>query len=256
MLRPRGIVLDMEGVIHVDWQPLPGAREAVTQLRETGAELAILTNTTGKTRETIAERLAAMGVEFEPAQIVTAAWAAAEHLRTGHTGRRVYALVEAGATADLGGIDLVDRPEEAEVILLGGPDSSWTYERLNGVFRALLAGVPLVAMQRNRWWPTVSGPSLDAGAFVAGLEYAAGTSAHVVGKPSEEIYRLACALVGAEPAAALMVGDDLESDLAPAAAVGMATCLVRTGKGASFAHQAPVDLDLPALADLPGALVD
>ena len=142
------------------------------------------------------------------------------------------------------------------MILLGGPDASWTYERLNAVFRALLEGVPLVAMQRNRWWPTVSGPSLDAGAFVAGLEYAAGTSAYVVGKPSEEIYRRACTLLGVEPGEALMVGDDLESDLPPAAAVGMSTCLVRTGKGASFPPRASVDLDLPSLADLRDALVD
>ena len=249
-----GIVLDMEGVLHVDWEAIPGAAEAVAELRGQGLELAILTNTTGKTRETLADRLAGLGIEFAPERIVTAASASAAHLRAAHPGAGVYALVERGATGDLDGIRLVDDPAAADVVLVGGPDDGWTYERLNGVFRAMRRGVPLVAMQRNRWWPTAAGEALDAGMFVSGLEYSAGVRATVVGKPATEIYRAACALVGAEPARAMMVGDDLESDLPPASEIGMRTCLVRTGKGASFGD-AEVDLDLASLAELPAALL-
>ena len=115
-------------------------------------------------------------------------------------------------------------------------------------------GVPLLAMQRNRWWPTSDGPALDAGMFVAGLEYAARVSATVIGKPSQAIYRSACALLGVEPGRAMMVGDDLETDLPPARSIGMRTCLVRTGKGSTFAGPVEADLDLPNLAALPGAL--
>ncbi len=127
---------------------------------------------------------------------------------------------------------------------------------LNDVFRALLGGASLVAMQRNRWWTTGAGPALDAGLFVAGLEYAADAQATVVGKPSPGIFATACASAGAEPANTMMVGDDLESDLRPAAELGMATCLVRTGKGGTFTP-APgeVDMhvdDLAALADALG----
>lgn len=252
--RPRGIVLDMEGVLHVDWRPIDGAAEAVAELRREGIELGILTNTTGKTRESIAERLASMGLEFPAARIVTAASASADHLRREHAGQRVYALVEGGASGDLDGIDVVGDPADADVVLLGGPDEGWTYGRLNAVFRRLLEGVPLVAMQRNRWWPTAEGPSLDAGMFVAGLEYSARVEATVIGKPSPAIYQQACRLLGVEPSEAMMVGDDLESDLPPAREIGMRTCLVRTGKGASFSGDTDADLDLPALADLPNAL--
>jgi ribonucleotide monophosphatase NagD (HAD superfamily) len=90
--------------------------------------------------------------------------------------------------------------------------------------------------------------------YVAGLEYAAGVEATVVGKPSPEIYGIACELAGAaDPAAAAMVGDDLESDLRPARALGMRTCLVRTGKGSTFSP-APGEVDhhvddLAAFAD-------
>jgi HAD superfamily hydrolase (TIGR01458 family) len=251
---PRGIVLDMEGVLHIDWAVIDGAAEAVQQLRAAGIELAILTNTTGKTREVIAERLAAMGLEFPPERIVTAASAAADHVRREHAGKRVYALVEGGRSGDLEGIDLVGDPADADVVLLGGPDEGWTYGKLNAVFRRLVDGAPLVAMQRNRWWPTADGPSLDAGMFVAGLEYSARVEATIIGKPSPAIYREACRLLRVEPGEAMMVGDDLESDLPPAREIGMRTCLVRTGKGAGFPKDADVDLDLPALAALPAAL--
>ena len=139
---------------------------------------------------------------------------------------------------ELEGVDLVEDPASADVILLGGPDEGWTYPRLNAVFRRLVEGVPLVAMQRNRWWPTVDGPSLDAGAFVAGLEYATGAEATVVGKPAAGIFEVACELAGAPPSEAAMIGDDLESDLRPARALGMCAVLVRTGKGSTFSPRA------------------
>ena len=249
----RGIVLDMEGVLHVDWRAIPGSPEAVAELQARGFATGVLTNTTGKTRADIAERLGSMGFPIAAGQITTAASAAAAHLRSQHPGKRVYALVESGATGDLDGIELVDDPAEAEVVLMGGPDESWTYPRLNSVFRALLGGVPLVAMQRNRWWTTAAGPALDAGMFVTGLEYAAAADGVVIGKPSPAVYRTACALLGVAPAEAMMVGDDPDSDLAPARAIGMRTCLVRTGKGASFGI-AEADLDLADLAALPAEL--
>ena len=257
MTAPRAVVLDMEGVLHVDWAPLAGSADAVARLSGAGIGLAVLTNTTGRTRAGIAERLAAMGMPIPADRVVTAASAAAQHLRRRHAGARVHALIEPAVAGEYAGVELVDRADDADVILLGGPDDTWTYPRLNAAFRRLLDGVPLVAMQRNRWWPTADGPSLDAGAFVAGLEFAAGVAATVIGKPSPGIYRTACALAGAEPAQTVMVGDDLESDLRPARELGMRTALVRTGKGASFRPRSgDVDVDEPDLAAVAFALVE
>jgi HAD superfamily hydrolase (TIGR01458 family) len=257
MSAPRGVVLDMEGVLHVDWRPIEGSPEAIARLGRAGVGVAVLTNTTGRTRAGIAERLAALGMPIPAERIVTAAFAAGEHLRRHHAGARVHALVEPETAAELEGVELVSDAGDAEVILLGGPDESWTYPRLNAVFRRLLDGVPLVAMQRNRWWPTADGPSLDAGGFVAGLEYAAGIEATVVGKPAPDIFQVACEHAGAAPGEAVMVGDDLESDLRPARALGMRIALVRTGKGASFAPgRGDVDLDAPDLAAAVDLLLD
>jgi HAD superfamily hydrolase (TIGR01458 family) len=253
---PQALVLDMEGVLHVDWAALAGSPEAVQRFAAAGLEIAVLTNTTGRTRAEIAGRLAGLGMPVPAERIVTSASATAEHLRNAHPPPRVHALAEPGVLEEFAGLDLVDRPADADTIVLGGPDGRWTYAALNDVFAALMHGAALVAMQRNRWWTTRAGPALDAGMFVAGLEYAAGVEATVIGKPSPAIFATACALAGADPADAMMVGDDLESDLRPAAELGMQTCLVRTGKGETFTPAAgEVDLhvdDLAAVADALG----
>ena len=120
--------------------------------------------------------------------------------------------------------DLAERVElvdgDADVVLLGGADESeesgrvFAYESLNRAFAELDAGARLVCLHRNRWWQTSRGPMLDAGAFVAGLEYAAGVEAEVVGKPSRAYFEAALAGLGASPDEAVMVGDDVESDVA------------------------------------------
>src|SRR4249920_2863140 len=96
MRQPRAVVLDMEGVLHVDWQAIDGSAAAVERLSGAGVGIAVLTNTTGRTRADIAGRLAAMGMAIPAGRIVTAASAAAEHLRRHHAGARVHALVEPG----------------------------------------------------------------------------------------------------------------------------------------------------------------
>jgi HAD superfamily hydrolase (TIGR01458 family) len=255
MTGPAAIVLDMEGVLQIGYEPLPGAVGAVAELRRRGRRLAVLTNTTGRSRAAIADRLHGAGFELAADEIVTAASATADHLRRRHAGARVFLLAEPGAIDEFDGIDLVDEGVHADVVCIGGPDERFTYDRLQEAFRALLGGAAYVAMQRNRWWPTADGPGLDAGAFVRGLEYASGRRARILGKPSAFVYRTALRLLDVQPGQAMMVGDDPVSDLRTAGRIGMATCLVRTGKGSSFESPYPgVDLDLPSLADLPAAL--
>lgn len=255
MARPRGIVFDMEGVLHVGYVELPGAAEALARLDRAGVPHTILTNTTSRPRSAIAERLAAMGMPYPAERIVTAASATVAFLQRRHRGRRVLLLAEPGAFAEVaesGGLDLVERWQDAEVVCLGGPSEATTYAALQEAFRALMEGAAFVAMQRNRWWPTQAGPGLDAGCFVRGLEYSSGRRATVIGKPAAGAYRAALRVLGLRADEAMMVGDDPVADLATAARIGMATCLVRTGKGLSFPSPYPgVSHDVAAVGDVP-----
>jgi HAD superfamily hydrolase (TIGR01450 family) len=97
-------------------------------------------------------------------------------------------------------------------------------------FAELDGGAELFCLHKNPWWQTARGPMLDAGAFVAGLEYAAGVEATVLGKPSIAYFEAAVAALDADPEMTWMVGDDVESDVRGAQQLGMRTILVRTGK--------------------------
>jgi HAD superfamily hydrolase (TIGR01458 family) len=149
-------------------------------------------------------------------------------------GKRVLALVMHALVGDLDGIELVG--EGADAVLVGGADETpetnlvFSYMNLARAFAELELGASLYCLHKNRWWQTARGPLLDAGAFVAGLEYAADVEATVIGKPSPAYFNAALEALDTDAELAWMVGDDLESDIAGAQALNMKTVLVRTGK--------------------------
>ena len=216
--------------MHVSGDPIPGAAEALGRLRRDGHRLRFVTNTTTRSRTQLAEQLRSQGVEVEDDEVQTVAAAAVKVLR----GKRVLALTMHALVADLEGLELVG--ENADAVLIGGADETpetnlvFSYMNLARAFAELELGAELYCIHRNRWWQTKRGPLLDAGAFVAGLEYAAQVEAVVLGKPSPSYFAAACEALDADPEMTWMVGDDLESDIAGAHAFGMRTVLVRTGK--------------------------
>jgi HAD superfamily hydrolase (TIGR01458 family) len=224
------ILLDVDGVLHVSGQPLPGAADAVRRLRHDGHRLRFVTNATTRSKAQLAADLQAMGIELDESEVQTTADAAVEALR----GRRVLALVMHALVGDLEEIELVG--DSADAVLIGGADDSpetnlvFSYMNLARAFAELELGADLYCLHRNRWWQTERGPLLDSGCYVAGLEYAAQTEATVLGKPSPGYFDAACRALDAEPALTWMVGDDLETDVIGARGVGMRAVLVRTGK--------------------------
>jgi HAD superfamily hydrolase (TIGR01458 family) len=224
------ILLDVDGVLHVSGAPIAGAAQAVRRLRERGHRLRFVTNSTTKSREQLAEQMRAMGIELEDDELQTTGSVAARAL----AGKRVLALTMPGMLDDLEGLQLVGMNVDA--VLLGGADEGeetgrvFSYLNLNRAFHELEAGAELYCLHKNRWWQTSDGARLDAGAFVAGLEYAADTEATVLGKPSSAYFGAALEALEAEPGLTWMVGDDLEGDTIGAQKHGMHTILVRTGK--------------------------
>ena len=252
------ILLDIDGVLHVSGESIAGAGESVRALRADGHRLRFVTNNTTRARKRLAEELRGLGIEVDPAEVSTTPLAAAGLL----AGRRVLALTMAAVQEDLvSRVELVD--DRAEVVLVGGADETdesgrvFSYENLNGAFAALEGGASLVCLHRNRWWQTSRGPLLDSGAFVAGLEYAAGVEAQVVGKPSRAYFEAALVELGAAPSESVMVGDDVEADVGGAKAAGLRAILVRTGKFREktlAAAQPKPDAVVDSIADVPGFL--
>ena len=171
-----------------------------------------------------------MGFELDDEELQTTPVAAAREL----DGRRVFALVMSAIVPDLKGVELVG--DGAEAVLIGGcdetlePNQVFSYMNLARAFSELQGGAELYCLHKNKWWQTARGPMLDGGAFAAGLEYATGVDATIVGKPSAAYFSAALAALDAEPELTWMLTDDLDQDVAGAQLFGMKTVLLRTGK--------------------------
>lgn len=252
-----GLLFDIDGVLTVSWRALPGAVAALEALRKLGLPMRFLTNTTSRTRGSIAQVLAAEGFAIDAAHILTAPAATASYLRKAHPGQRCYLLSSGAVAAELEGVKLVGDNDPADVVVLGGAGPEFSYERVNHAFHLLTHGAALVAMHRNMLWRTDAGLDLDAGAYVSGLEKAANRQAEVVGKPSRLFYGAALAALGTPASRTLMIGDDIEADIAGAQAADIRAVLVRTGKFLEAdlaAAPVPPHAVLDSIADLPAWL--
>lgn len=223
----RAVLLDLDGVLYVEDEAIAGAREAVAALRDAGLVVRFVTNTTASPRRRILERLGRLGFAVDPAELATPAALAVRHcLDAGHV--RVALVMNEPVKEDFAELEEVE--QRAGAVIVGDLGSAFGYDVLNRAFRLVMDGAQLVALQRNRYWLTPEGLSLDVGPFVAALEYATGTTAHVVGKPAPAFFKTILQTAGAAAREAAMVGDDVESDVGGAQRAGLAGILVRTGK--------------------------
>jgi HAD superfamily hydrolase (TIGR01458 family) len=224
------ILLDVDGVLHVSGAPLPGAADAVRRLRAAGHRIRFVSNSTTKSRAHLAAHLREMGFELEDDELQTTGGVAARTLK----GKRVLAITMPGILDDLDGLQLIGM--NADAVLVGGADEGeetgrvFSYLNLNRAFLEVEDGAELYCLHKNRWWQTADGPRLDAGAFVAGLEFATETEAIVLGKPSAAYFGAALEALDADPELAWIVGDDVDGDIVGGQKHGMRTVLVRTGK--------------------------
>ena len=242
----RALLLDLDGVIVLAGQAVPGAPEAVAELTRRGIPFRIVTNTSLVSRATLAvwsERIAAPvpAERFQSALSASAAWAA-----HAHAGEPLYVLGSEDALTEFGGQRLLSHEEaaapdaRAAAVIIGDSPEALTYDNLNRAFRLVRNGAELVGMHRNPWWLTPDGPTIDAGAFVVGLEFATGTPARIVGKPSRTSFSVAVDALRAEVAGRgdgrlrrdeiAMVGDDVRNDVIAAQRAGLRGVFVLTGK--------------------------
>jgi HAD superfamily hydrolase (TIGR01450 family) len=270
-----GFVLDADGVLILKGRPLPGSIDALRTLETRGIPFRVVTNFSLAHRSTLARRFAeADGLVLEPERIITASSAAAVHTATTYAGRPIVVLAAPDARREFEGQHLLS-PETATAapagtvaaVVLGDAGDELSYRNMGIAFRLIRDGAAFLAMHRNPWWFTPEGVTLDAGAFVVGLEYSTGRRALVLGKPSPVVFRQALAGVRRDlgrrvPASAVaMVGDDPEADIRGAQRVGLLGVLVLTGKvGAgdvaalSQGRRRRPDAIAPSLADVVAAL--
>lgn len=250
----KGFLIDLDGVLYVENELIPGAAETVNWLRQAGHPFRFLTNTTIRSRTALQEKLTGLGIETRAEEIFSTCVVAARWLKQREM-QRIHFLLPEEPLKDFTEFEITDRNPDAVVV--GDLGKNFNYDVLNRAFRLLKQGAQLVALQKNRFWQTLDGLAMDVGAFVAALEYAAHTEAVVIGKPNRAYFEMALNDMELPAAKVAMVGDDLCTDIKGGRETGLKTILVKTGKfqfdTLSGAEVEP-DWIIDSIADLPGLL--
>jgi phospholysine phosphohistidine inorganic pyrophosphate phosphatase len=250
------VLLDLDGVLYVGDAPVDGAADVVDWLRREDIPFRFLTNTSSRPRAAIAEKLSGMGIPASDEDILTPAVAAMAWLRRHSPGRPALFVPDATAS-EFAELDPV--PDNAEdgagAVVVGDLGDAWDFATFNRAFRLLMAESrpTLVALGLTRYWRAEDGLRLDAGAFVRALEYAAGTTAVVTGKPDRAFYETAVDSLKLQADDVVMVGDDIRSDVEGAQRAGLTGVLVKTGKfdPTDLDGDVSPDIVLASVAELP-----
>ncbi len=238
------VLLDLDGTIYHEEHALPGAVELLWRLQQEGRRFACLTNSTSSPKR-LAERLKRMGVELPEEVIYTAGVAAVDYVlaRGGEfvgsaladgIGPAVFNLSTEGVAELLEGkVTWVEDVEAAcDVVLVGTPTSAFATEARQRMALEILrrdCAVKLVGICADRVYPSPRGIEFGSGSLTMMLAYAANVTPTFTGKPEAIFFQELCGRLGVEPGKCLLIGDNLESDIAGGKSVGMKTILVLTG---------------------------
>jgi glycerol 3-phosphatase-2 len=252
-----GFLIDLDGVVWIGREPVPGAAESLRELIEAGKEVVFVTNNPGRPPATYAERLRGAGVPATDDRVVTAgvatAWLAAERMVEGGSAFVIGApgLKEAAREA---GFELLEGEpaRSADVVLVSG-HREFDYEELLTATLALQSGAALFATSRDPTLPMPGGPWPGTGAILAAVETASGRRAEIGGKPEPHLFEQARKLIPSAHRVA-MVGDRISSDVVGAQRAGLATVLVLSGACSAADAEAADPSPDHVLEDLSGLL--
>jgi glycerol-1-phosphatase len=251
-----GLLVDLDGVVWVGTESVPGSPEALAQMLSAGMPIAFVTNNPGRTPEAYAERLAEIGVEVEPERVLTAGMVAARlAARAAGPGAGAFVIGASTLKGMVAATGLVvlegEAGLEADVVLVSGY-RGFDYEQLRTATLALARGAALVGTSHDPTLPMPGGAWPGSGAILAAVEAASGRSAEIGGKPEPHLFEMALEAIG-RPRRAAMVGDRITSDVAGGRAAGLETVLVlsgASGRAEAEAADPPPDHVLENLAGL------
>ena len=221
------LLIDLDGTVYQFDQLLPGAGDTLAWLRNRGVPLRFVTNSTMRSRSSLAARLRGMGVQADEDDILNPVSVAAHYLREHHASACLLVLDD--ALTEFEGVPQdTDHPD---FVVIGDLGDAWTFDRLNQAFRLLLEkNAGFIALGKSRYWRAADGLRLDSGPFVTALEFATGRFALVMGKPERAFFQQAINMLGLPPERVAMIGDDIDVDVAGAQRAGLLGALVKTGK--------------------------
>lgn len=225
----KAIILDMDGVLWRDNEPIGNLPEIFSEIGMRGWQVSLATNNATRTINQYVEKLANFGVEVQENQIINSAQAAAIYLKKFFPqGGNVYCVGESALSNTIlnKGFNISTKNVVAVVVAM---DRKLTYEKLVQATLLIRSGAKFIATNPDRTFPTPVGLVPGTGATLAALEAASEIKPVVVGKPAPEMYQIAMQRMGILPENTLVVGDRLETDIAGAQEIGCRSALVLSG---------------------------
>ena len=204
-----------------------GGKQVVRKLKDSGRKTFILTNDSTHSRQEIHQNLTRLGFSFTIDEILTSSYLTAQYLTESFGDASFYLIGEKGLRHELEAAGH-HASAEPEVVVVG-LDRQLTYRKLNDGLQFLRAGARLVGSYGGAVYMSDHGPALSAGSIIKALEFASGKKAMMIGKPSPRMFTLALKLADGKASEAVMVGDQIETDLVGARKAGVHTILVLTG---------------------------
>jgi HAD superfamily hydrolase (TIGR01450 family) len=252
-----GFLIDLDGVVWIGPDPVPGSPETLNALRAAGKRIAFVTNNPSRTPEAYAERMAEIGVEAEPEQIVTAGLVSARlAARAAGPGGTAFVIGSGTLKATIAAAGLTilegEAGEDAEVVVVSG-FRGFDYEQLRIANFALGRGAALIGTSHDPTMPMPGGAWPGSGAVLAAVETAAERPAEIGGKPEPHLFEMALEAIG-RPARAAMVGDRISSDIDGGRAAGLETVLVLSGASDRADAEAANPPPAHVIEDLAGLL--
>lgn len=232
-LRPiRALISDLDGTLVAGNRPQPGLLPFLDLLRRRGIALTVVTNNTVRTPAEYSRKLAALGADIPPAQIITASIATAAYLRAElPAGAPVFVVGESGLAAALraAGFTLVDDSASPAAAVVVGGDRHITHDKLKHAIRHVRRGAAFIGTNPDLLVPVEDGLAPEAGVLLAAVAAGAGVSPTVIGKPERPLLDLAMQQMGSTPATTAILGDRLDTDILGGQRLGLTTILVTTG---------------------------
>ncbi|KAK3739778.1 hypothetical protein RRG08_028217 [Elysia crispata] len=222
----KAVILDITGVLKESGRAINGSVDAVNRLLSSGLQVRFCTNETTVTRSELVRELQTLGFNVENVVVFPPIPAMCKILK--ERKLRPHLLVHPDAVSDFAEVD----QNEPNCVVIGDATQQFTYENVNKAFQCLMRlDQPLLfSLGKGKYYQEHGELVLDAGAYMAALEYATDVKAQVVGKPSSIFFETVLQDACVSASEAVMVGDDIVSDIGGAQACGMAGVLVRTGK--------------------------
>lgn len=249
------VMLDLDGTLYIGDEAIPGAQASLANLRAAGVQLRFLTNTTTKSQAQLVAHMRELGFTLEPNELISAPIGAklalARLAKQAAQPLRIWPLVADAIKADFA--EFTWDETTPDYVVLGDIGERWDLALINKLFNCVHGGAELIALHKNRFWQTPAGLKADIGFFVAGVEYVCSKTALIMGKPNRDFFNLVLQDAGVAAQNALMIGDDIDSDVGGAQAVGIQGALVKTGKyRAAYCDSSAIkpDIVLNSIADL------